>query len=91
MKPGGPTRASAFSVTPDFEGRSFAVPLMHELLPARTLASGVPMATVLFTGPQLGLIVLPLILFHQIQLIVCAILARHYARRQTPVVNQEAG
>ena len=57
----------------------------------KSLASGVPMATVLFTGPQLGLIVLPLILFHQIQLIVCAILARHYARRQTPVMNQEAG
>ena len=47
----------------------------------KSLASGLPMATVLFPGPQLGLIVLPLMLFHQIQLIVCAVLARHYADR----------
>ncbi|QEH79400.1 bile acid:sodium symporter [Sphingomonas sp. C8-2] len=47
----------------------------------KSLASGLPMATVLFSGPQLGLIVLPLMLFHQLQLIVCAILARHYGAR----------
>ncbi len=47
----------------------------------KSLASGLPMAKVLFSGPQLGLIVLPLMLFHQIQLIVCAILARYYAMR----------
>ena len=41
----------------------------------------VPMATVIFAGPLLGMIVLPLMLFHQIQLIVCAFLARHYANR----------
>lgn len=47
----------------------------------KSLASGLPMGTVLFAGPQLSLIVLPLMLFHQIQLIVCAILARRYAAR----------
>lgn len=47
----------------------------------KSLASGLPMATVLFAGPQLGLILLPLMLFHQMQLMVCAILARRYARR----------
>lgn len=47
----------------------------------KSLASGLPMATVLFPGPQLGLIVLPLMLFHQIQLIVCAMLARKYGAR----------
>nr|WP_047166553.1 bile acid:sodium symporter family protein [Sphingomonas sp. Y57] len=47
----------------------------------KSLASGLPMATVLFSGPQLGLIVLPLMLFHQLQLVVCAILARHYGAR----------
>jgi sodium/bile acid cotransporter 7 len=47
----------------------------------KSLASGLPMATILFPGPQLGLIVLPLMLFHQIQLVVCAILARRYAGR----------
>ncbi|MDT8914767.1 bile acid:sodium symporter family protein [Amycolatopsis sp. PS_44_ISF1] len=46
----------------------------------KSLASGLPMATVLFGHAQVGLIVLPLMLFHQIQLIVCATLARRYAR-----------
>lgn len=47
----------------------------------KSLASGVPMAKVLFAGHPLGMIVLPLMLFHQIQLMVCAVLARRYARR----------
>src|SRR3546814_4599350 len=47
----------------------------------KSLASGLPIASVLFPGPQLGLILLPLMLFHQIQLIVCAVLARHYGAR----------
>ncbi|MGH3493488.1 MAG: bile acid:sodium symporter, partial [Sciscionella sp.] len=46
----------------------------------KSLASGLPMATVLFAHAQVGLIVLPLMLFHQIQLMVCAALARRYAR-----------
>src|SRR3546814_19165432 len=44
----------------------------------KSLASGLPIASVLFPGPKLGLILLPLMLFHQIQLIVSAVLARHY-------------
>jgi sodium/bile acid cotransporter 7 len=51
----------------------------------KSLASGLPMASILFTGPQLGLIVLPLMLFHQIQLMTCAVLAKRYAAR--PVNN----
>lgn len=47
----------------------------------KTLASGVPMATVLFAGQNIGAIILPLMLFHQIQLMVCAVLARHFASR----------
>ncbi|MFT3901532.1 MAG: bile acid:sodium symporter family protein [Gordonia sp. (in: high G+C Gram-positive bacteria)] len=44
------------------------------------MASGLPMATVLFAGsPALGLIVLPLMIFHQIQLILCSMLASRYA------------
>jgi sodium/bile acid cotransporter 7 len=42
------------------------------------------MATVLFGHAQVGLIVLPLMLFHQIQLIVCATLARRYALTASP-------
>lgn len=45
----------------------------------KSLASGLPMATVLLAGESVGLIVLPLMLFHQIQLMVCAWLAKRYA------------
>jgi solute carrier family 10 (sodium/bile acid cotransporter), member 7 len=45
----------------------------------KSLVSGIPMANVLFAGPALGLVLLPLMIFHQIQLMACAALARHYA------------
>ena len=47
----------------------------------KSLASGLPMATVLLAGQSVGLIVLPLMLFHQVQLMACAALARRYAGR----------
>ena len=47
----------------------------------KSLATGVPMAQVLFAGSAVGTIVLPIMLFHQIQLMVCAYLASRYARR----------
>ncbi|HWK47803.1 MAG TPA: bile acid:sodium symporter family protein [Stellaceae bacterium] len=58
----------------------------------KSLASGLPMASVLFAGQSVGLIVLPLMLFHQIQLMACAVLARWYAQRtDAPVeVRSEA-
>ncbi|MCC2276936.1 MULTISPECIES: bile acid:sodium symporter family protein [Streptomyces] len=46
----------------------------------KSLAAGLPMATVLF-GAQAGLMVLPLMLFHQLQLMVCAVLAKRYGRQ----------
>lgn len=56
----------------------------------KSLATGVPMAQVLFAGSSIGVLILPLMLFHQIQLMVCAALAQRYARRpETPVL--EAG
>jgi sodium/bile acid cotransporter 7 len=45
----------------------------------KSLASGLPMATVLFPAHSVGLIVLPLMLFHQAQLMICAVLARRWA------------
>jgi len=36
---------------------------------------------VLFASHAVGAIVLPLMLFHQMQLMVCAVLAQRYARR----------
>jgi sodium/bile acid cotransporter 7 len=56
----------------------------------KSLASGLPMATVLFAGQSAGLIVLPLMLFHQIQLMACAALARRYAAR-TEATDRVAG
>ena len=47
----------------------------------KSLASGIPMAKVLFASSAVGAIVLPLMLFHQMQLMVCAVLAQRYARR----------
>lgn len=48
----------------------------------KTLASGVPMARLLFGGhPAMGVLVLPILFYHQLQLFVCAVLARRYARR----------
>jgi sodium/bile acid cotransporter 7 len=45
----------------------------------KSLASGVPMAGVLFAPAQVGIVLLPVMLFHQIQLIACAFIARRYA------------
>ena len=45
----------------------------------KSLASGVPMAGVLFPPAQVGVTLLPLMLFHQLQLIACAVIARRYA------------
>lgn len=44
----------------------------------KSLAAGLPMASVLF-GAQASIAVLPLMLFHQMQLMVCAVLARRRA------------
>lgn len=46
----------------------------------KSLASGLPMALVLFPATSVGLIMLPLMLFHQIQLFVCAVIASRLAR-----------
>lgn len=45
----------------------------------KSLASGLPMATVLFPAATVSTLVLPLMLFHQVQLFVCAALARRFA------------
>ncbi len=48
----------------------------------KSLASGVPMASVLFPAAVVGPMVLPLMIFHQIQLMACAVIAQRYATRQ---------
>jgi len=49
----------------------------------KTLASGVPMARLMFGAqPGLSLILLPIMLYHPLQLVVCGWLARRFATRR---------
>jgi sodium/bile acid cotransporter 7 len=47
----------------------------------KSIATGIPLAAVLFARRDVSLIVLPAMLFHQLQLLVCAVLARRFAQR----------
>jgi sodium/bile acid cotransporter 7 len=48
----------------------------------KTLAAGVPMAKVIFgADPTLGMILLPIMLYHPIQIFYCAVMANRYARQ----------
>lgn len=49
----------------------------------KSLIQGVPMARVLFAGPDVGIILLPIMIFHQMQLMVCAWIARRFANDGT--------
>lgn len=46
----------------------------------KSLATGIPMAQVLFSATTIGPALLPIMIFHQIQLMACAWLAGRYAR-----------
>ena len=47
----------------------------------KSLANGAPIAQILFAGsPFLGVILLPILLYHQFQLVICAILAQRYSK-----------
>ena len=48
----------------------------------KSLASGIPIASVLFAGSGAAVVLLPIMLFHQMQLMLCAVLARRYAARK---------
>lgn len=50
----------------------------------KSLATGLPMAAVIFGGANLGLLILPLMIFHQIQLMMCSWLAAHYGKQADP-------
>ncbi|GGS18273.1 bile acid:sodium symporter [Streptomyces humidus] len=55
----------------------------------KSLASGLPMASVLF-GAHASLAVLPLMLFHQMQLMVCAVIAKRRARDPLDPTGEQA-
>ncbi|MFJ2814766.1 bile acid:sodium symporter family protein [Streptomyces sp. NPDC087294] len=50
----------------------------------KSLASGLPIASVLFVPDEVGLIVLPLMIYHTSQLLICASLARRWSRTAPP-------
>lgn len=47
----------------------------------KSLASGAPMAAAIFAPAVAGVALIPLMIFHQIQLMACAAIAQRYARR----------
>ena len=51
----------------------------------KSLATGLPMASVIFAsgGTSLGLLILPLMIYHQVQLMMCSWLAARYAQQAT--------
>ncbi|HLR17161.1 MAG TPA: bile acid:sodium symporter family protein [Alcanivoracaceae bacterium] len=51
----------------------------------KSLATGVPMAKVIFPAAMVGPMLLPLMIFHQLQLMVCAVIAQQYAKRERVV------
>ena len=46
----------------------------------KSLAAGLPMAIIIFGAGSLGLMMLPIMIFHQVQLMICTWLAGRYAR-----------
>lgn len=48
----------------------------------KSLTTGVPLANVLFPVASVGLIILPTMLFHQLQLLACAYLARRWGEQE---------
>jgi sodium/bile acid cotransporter 7 len=56
----------------------------------KSLASGLPLASVLLPAAAAGLMVVPLMLFHQMQLMLCAWLARRYAVRPNVHTSQHS-
>ncbi|SHN07673.1 solute carrier family 10 (sodium/bile acid cotransporter), member 7 [Pseudomonas asturiensis] len=57
----------------------------------KSLAAGAPMAALIFgTHPGLGLILLPIMIYHPMQLIVCSVIAENYANRHRQQLSKAA-
>ena len=55
----------------------------------KTLASGVPMAKLIFGAhPAIGLILLPIMVYHSLQLLVCGVFAERWSKRPTEPSNR---
>ncbi|MEM5517689.1 bile acid:sodium symporter family protein [Henriciella sp. AS95] len=85
----------AFSYT-IFASKRLSLPLDDESATVfcgstKSLANGAPIAQILFAGnPSLGLIMLPLMLYHQLQLMACAVMAQRYARKTEEMLEAAA-
>ncbi|MFN3214605.1 MAG: bile acid:sodium symporter family protein [Henriciella sp.] len=81
--------AIAFAMTV-WLSRRFGLPAEDEAAivfcgSTKSLANGAPIAQILFAGsPLLGVILLPLMLYHQLQLVGCAVLAQRYSKQIEP-------
>jgi len=67
-------------------GRVFALPRPDRLTllfcgATKSLATGLPIATALFPAETVGATVLPLMMYHMIQLLVCALIAQRGSRQ----------
>lgn len=57
----------------------------------KSLAAGAPMAALIFgANPGLGLILLPIMIYHPMQLIVCSVIAENYASRHKQQLSEAA-
>ncbi|MGA0615040.1 bile acid:sodium symporter family protein [Paracoccus sp. KR1-242] len=68
-------------------GRLFSLPYEDRVVlffcgSTKSLASGLPMATALFPAATVGATVLPVLVYHMSQLLVCAMIAQASARRR---------
>ncbi|WP_419826300.1 bile acid:sodium symporter family protein [Sphingomonas sp.] len=64
--------------------RLFGWPVADEIVlrfcgSKKSLVSGVPLAAAIFPAAQAGVVLLPVMIFHQVQLMACSVLARRYA------------
>ena len=54
----------------------------------KSLITGVPMANIIFPPELASVIILPLMFFHQMQLVACSLLARRYANAAVPLADE---
>ncbi|WBO22207.1 bile acid:sodium symporter family protein [Sphingomonas abietis] len=50
----------------------------------KSLVAGVPLAAAIFPPAQVGMLLLPLMIFHQAQLMICSVMAKRYATQKGP-------
>lgn len=83
----GAALLAAVMVANRFVARRFGLSREDEIVlffcgSKKSLVSGVPIAGTLFPAAQVGVIILPLMIFHQLQLFVCAVIAARYQQQR---------